>query len=153
MHEYMMDFYNPFDYPPQTTHIYRLPIQSFEMMLQAVSACIFMYFLATNHKFNNRALSTLGIESCYSNLSIIEITGSGYPKSYQVLKLISILQEYNTAKYDPTKLFTIDKRCGVPYPVRLMEQLGLQDESDNGASTSLFCSHSFDRIPCLGKKR
>ena len=66
-------------------------------------------------------------------------------------KLISILQEYNTAKHVPTKLFTIDKRHGVPYPVRLMEQLGSQDESDNGASTSLFHSHSFDEIPHLCK--
>ena len=45
MHEYMMDLYDPFDYPPPTTHIYHLPIQSFEMLLQAISACIFMYFL------------------------------------------------------------------------------------------------------------
>ena len=88
MHEYLMKFYDPFDYPPPSTHIYRLPTQSFEMMLQAISACIFMYLSSTNHKFNNRALSTLGIESCYSDLSIIEITGSGCPKSYQVPKLI-----------------------------------------------------------------
>ena len=110
MHEYMMNFYDPFDYPPPSTHIYHLPIQSFEMMLQAISAHIFMYLFATNHKLNNSALSTLGIESCYSDLSIIEITCSHCPKSYQVPKLISILQEYNTAKHDPTKLFTKDKR-------------------------------------------
>ena len=46
----------------------------------------------------------------------------------------------------------MEKRHGVPYPVRLMNQLGSQDESDNGGSTSLFCSHSFDRIPHLNKK-
>ena len=99
------------------------------------------------------ALTILGIESCYSDLSIIKITGSSCLKSYQVPKLISILQEYNTAKYDRTKLFTIDKRCGVPYPVRLMAQLGSQDVSDNGGSTSSLHSHSFDHIPCLGKKK
>ena len=86
------------------------------------------------------------------DLSIIEITGLGCPKSFQVPKLISILQEYNTAKHDPTKLFTIDRRCGIPYPVRLMEQLGSQDESDSGVSTSLFHIHRFDQIPRLGKK-
>ena len=122
MHEYMLDFYDPFDYPPPTTHIYHLPIKSFEMLLQTISAWIFMYIFTTNHKFNNRALSTVGMESCYSDLSILEITGSGCPKSYQVPKLISILQEYNTAKHDPTKLFTMDKRQGASYPVRLMEQ-------------------------------
>ena len=47
----------------------------------------------------------------------------------------------------------MDNIRGVPYPVRLMEQLGSQDESDNGGSTSLFHSHSFDHIPCLNKKR
>ena len=50
------------------------------------------------------------------------------------------------------KLFTIDKRRGVPHPVRLMEQLGSQDESDSSVSTSLFHSHSFDQIPWSGKK-
>ena len=34
-----------------------------------------------------------------------------------------------------------------------MEQLESQDESDNGVSTSLFHSHSFDRILHLGQKR
>ena len=58
IHEYMMNFYDPFGYPPPSTHIYHLPIQSFEIMLQAISAHIFMYLFATNHKFNNRALST-----------------------------------------------------------------------------------------------
>ena len=50
-----------------------------------------MYIFAKDHRFNNRALSTLGIESCYSDVSIIEITGSGCNKSYQVPKLVSIL--------------------------------------------------------------
>ena len=84
------------------------------MLLQAISAHTFMYLFATNHKFNNRALSTLGIERCYSDLSIIEITGSGCPKSYQVPKLISILKEYNTVKHDTTKLFPMDKRRVFP---------------------------------------
>ena len=142
MHDYMMEFYDPEQFPPPSTHIYRLPIQSFEMLLQAISARIFMFIFAKDHRFNNRALSTLGIESCYSDVSIIEITGSGCPKSYQVPKLVSILQEYNTAKHGQTKLFTMDKRREVPYPTRLMEQMSTDVESDDESNTSIFRTHS-----------
>ena len=46
MHEYLMHFYDPEQFPPPSTHIYRLPIQSFEMTLQTISARIFMYIFA-----------------------------------------------------------------------------------------------------------
>ena len=98
--------------PPPSTHIYNLPIQTFEMIMQATSMWIALYLLSEKHKFNNRAISTGRVESTFSDLSIVEITGTGCPKAYQIPKLMSILVEYNTAKHDPTKLFKMDKCRG-----------------------------------------
>ena len=102
MHSYLTTFYDERTYQPPTTHIYGLPLQTFEMLLQATSLCIALYTLSSKHTFNHRAISTGGIESSFADLSIIEITGTGYPKAYQIPKLMSILVEYNTAKHDPT---------------------------------------------------
>ena len=53
MNNYMNQFYDVFDYPPPSTHIYNLPIQTFEMIMQATSMCIALYLLSDKHKFNN----------------------------------------------------------------------------------------------------
>ena len=121
MHNYLTTFYDDCTYPPPTTHIYGLPLQTFEMLLQATSLHIALYTLSSKHIFNHRAISTGEIESSFADLSIIEITGTGCPKAYQIPKLMSILVEYNTAKHDPTKLFKMDNRKGVPYKSSVLD--------------------------------
>ena len=81
-------------------------------------------------------------------LSVVELSGSGCPKAYQIPKLMSIFVEYNIAKHDPTKLFTMDKRHCVPYPVYLADEFS-SSESDGelNSSQNTFHEHSFDRIP------
>ena len=59
MHDYMLQFYDLSEFPPPSTHIYNLPIQTFEMILQSISMRIACYLLSSAHTFNNRALSTL----------------------------------------------------------------------------------------------
>ena len=131
MHNYLTTFYDARTYPPPTTHIYGLPLQTFEMLLQATSLCIALYTLSSKHTFNHRAISTGGIESSFADLSIVEITGMGCPKVYQIPKLMSILVEYNTAKHNPTKLFKMDNRKGVPYKSSLLDiEKNLSDENE-----------------------
>ena len=131
MHNYFTTFYDEHTYPPPTTHIYELPFQTFEMLLQATSLCIALYTLSSKHTFNHRAILTGGIESSFADLSIIEITGMGCPKAYQIPKLMSILVEYNTAKHDPTKLFKMDNRKGVPYKSSVLDiEKKLSDENE-----------------------
>ena len=61
---------------------------------------------------------------------------------------MSILVEYNIAKHDPTKLFTMDKCRGVPYPVHFIDQFSSSDSEDtNNNSSDTFHEHSFDHIP------
>ena len=103
--------------------------------------------------FNNRAILPLEIESCFSDLSVVELSGSGCPKAYQIPKLISIFVEYNIAKHDPTKLFTMDKRHGAPYPVHIADEFSSSESDGELNSSQNTChKHSFDRIPRFGHK-
>ena len=111
------------------------------------------YQLAYKRTFNNRALSTLAIEICFSDLSVVELSGSGCPKAYQIPKLMSILVEYNIAMHDPTKLFTMDKHGGPPYPVHVLDQFSTCDSEDTNNNSSVkFHEHSFDCIPRICHK-
>ena len=66
---------------------------------------------------------------------------------------MSILQEYNIAKHDPTKLFTMDKCRGAPYPVHVIDKFSSSDSGDtNNNSSVTFCEHSFDHIPRICHK-
>ena len=69
MQKYMLQFYDPKNYPPPSTHIYGLPLPTFEMLLQSTSIRIALYLVLEFHTFNHRAISTRGIESSFSDLS------------------------------------------------------------------------------------
>ena len=84
-------------------------------------------------------------------MSIVEITGTGCPKAYQFPKLMSILVEYNTAKHDPTKLFKMDKHRGEPYITSVLDIPSSSEDSDDN-TMNFFQTHSFNRIPHIGKK-
>ena len=151
MHDYLMQFYSPNQYPPPSTHVYNLPLPTFEMLLQATSCRFQLYGLTAQHKFNARSISSLGAESYYSDITAIDTSGATCPKAHRIPKIKSIIVEYNTARHDPTKLFNMDKRRGAPYPSR-----PLDPQADSGSSedeSSNFRSHSFDRIPRKFMKR
>ena len=82
----------------------------------------------------------------------------GCPKAYQIPKLMSILVEYNTAKHNPTKLFKMDRRRGVPYKSTVLD-IGkdLSDEnvidSDGNVVPNYYRTHTFDKTICIGEKR
>ena len=88
MQKYMLQFYDPKNYPPPSTHIYGLPLPTFEMLLQSTSIRIALYLVLEFHTFNHKAICTRGIESSFSDLSIVDITGTSCPKAYQIPKLM-----------------------------------------------------------------
>ena len=76
------------------------------------------------------------------------MSGTGCPKVYQIPKLMSILVEYIIAKHDPTKLFTMDKCRGAPYPVHIIDEFSSSEsENRDDNSSQIFHEHSFDCIP------
>ena len=77
----MLQFYDPKNYPPPSTHICGLPLPTFKMLLQSTSIRIALNLLSEFHTFNHRSISTAGIESSFLDLSIVDITGTLCPQS------------------------------------------------------------------------
>ena len=73
------------------------------------------------------------------------------PNASQIPKLMSILVEYNTAKHDPTQLFKMDRCQGESCITSVLDIHSSSEDSDDNSS-NVFQSHSFNRIPCIGKK-
>ena len=151
MHNYLMKFYSPEQYPPPGTHIYNMPTPTFEMLLQSISCRIQLYKLTETHRYNARSISSLGAESYYSDITAIDTSGATCPKAHRIPKIKAIIVEYNNARHDPTKLFNMDKRRGAPYPARLMEKATNDISTDEDAH--VFQTHSFDRFPRQYGKR
>ena len=113
------------------------------MLLQSTGIRISLCMLSEFHTFNHRSISTWAIESSYSDLSIADIIGTGCPRVYNILNLMSMLVEYNTAKHDPTKLFKMDSCRGGPYITHLLDtpSNNLDSNSTGDSNISIFKSH------------
>ena len=64
MHNFLMEQVNLAEFPP-STHVKGIPIITFEGLLQGTSTRMMLYHFAKLGTFNNRAISTLGIESFF----------------------------------------------------------------------------------------
>ena len=117
-------------------------------MLHCISTRFSLYTLADRRTYNTRALSTLAIESFFSDLSKFEFSGLGAPKSTDIPKLISHIVHVNTTKHDPKRGFEFTTSTRDNYPCYIME---LAD--DNTEENQLFRNHPFDKYPGLKKKK
>ena len=57
------------DYLPSTTHVQGIPVKTFEALLHTISTHFSLYSLASGNSYNTRAISTLAIESFFSDLA------------------------------------------------------------------------------------
>ena len=96
------------DYPCPTTHIKGIPIIVYEGILQGISTRILLYSLSKSGMYNNRSISTLGIENFFSSLSKADFTMTRCPKSMQIHKIMPVMMQYNTHRHDPDKIFKMD---------------------------------------------
>ena len=115
----------------------------YEGILQGISTRILLYKLACNITFNNRAISTLAIESFFAVLSKAGFTMMGCPQATQIYRNLPIMMQYNSYKHDPEKKFCMDSRQGTPYPHYDLEArvtIPQPAQSDD----IQFKSHSFD---------
>ena len=116
MHKFPTKNVNFDEYPPPSTHVKGIPIVTYEGILQGISTRILLYKLAWNLTFNNRAISTLAIESFFASLSKADFTMMGCPKATQIHRILPIMMQYNSYKHDLDKKFDMDSRQGSPYP-------------------------------------
>ena len=138
MYCYLIGKCNICDYPPPTTHVEGIPIRTFEALLHTISTRFSLYAISSKNSYNTRAISTLVVESFFSDLSCFEFSGLGAPKAVDIPKLISHVVHINTTKHDPNRGFQLMTSTRDNYPVYLMEQQSSDDKN------SLFQMNLFD---------
>ena len=90
-------------YPPSSTYIKGIPIVTYESILQNISLHIAMYKYAKNNSYNQRAISTLPVENFFGDLTAMEFSGLGCPKSTDIMRLMAHVIQLNHHRLDPTR--------------------------------------------------
>ena len=137
-YEYFLQHLSLNDYPPPTTHVGRIPIKTYEALLHSISMKFSLFQLSSNACYNSRAISTLAVESFFSDLLQFEFGGLGAPKAVDIPKLISHVIHINTTKHDPEHGFEFVTMTRDNYPVCLME------ENNDDIPGTILKNHSFD---------
>ena len=137
-YEYFLQHLSLKDYPPPTTHVGGIPIKTYEALLHSISTRFSLFQLSSNECYNSRAISTVAVESFFSDLSRFEFGGLGAPKAVNIPKLISHVVYINTTKHDPEGRFEFVTMTRDNYPVYLMEQ------NNDYIPGTMLKNHSFD---------
>ena len=103
MHNYLMKFYNPEEFPMNTSYVANLPATTFQSIMQNISTRIHLYHFSKFCTYNHRSVSTLAVESLFSDLTTLASNTNGVPLAANILKHISRMTLLNSAKNDPTK--------------------------------------------------
>ena len=67
MYEYLSSLMCLNHYPPVKTHICGIPIRTYEALMQSISTRFSLFHLSSTHSYNARAISTLAVESFFSD--------------------------------------------------------------------------------------
>ena len=116
MYEYLCSLMYMNHYPPMKTHICGIPIRTYEALMQSISTRFTLFHLSDTHSYNARAISTLAVESFFSDLNRFEFSGLGAPKSVDIPKLITHIVHVNTTKHDPKRGFEFTTSTRDNYP-------------------------------------
>ena len=144
MYEYMIGKCNLSDYPPPGSHIEGIPIKTYEALLHSISTRFSLFGLSSKQKYNTRSISTLAVESFFSDLTRYEFSGLGAPKAVDIPKLLSHVVHINTLKHNPDRGFEFTTSTRDNYPTILLENE--TDITNDGP----FCSSNFE-VPSLKK--
>ena len=140
------------DFPPKTTHIAGIPILTFEAILHCTSTRFSLYHQAERNMYNTRSISTLAIESFFSDLTRFEFSGSGNPKAVDIPKLVSHVVHINSTKHDPERGFEFTTSTRDNYPVHVMSQSEFGEDDGNESNSAR--NHAFDYpVPHTRKKK
>ena len=95
INNYLFRFYDPQHFPVSLMHICGLPSTTFQGILQNISTRIQLYRLSQNNTYNQQSVSTLAVESFFSDLSI--------PMAANLPRYLAWMSQLNKIKDDPTK--------------------------------------------------
>ena len=143
MYDYLVSMMEFSHYPPLKTHVGGIPIRTYEALLHCISSRFTLFTLSSTKSYNSRAISTLAVESFFSDLSRFEFSGLGAPKSVDIPKLITHIVNINASKHNPNRGFEFTTSTRDNYPCYLMENI------DSPTTEPIFGTHAFD----LDRKR
>ena len=103
INNYLFRFYDLQHFPVSLMHICGLPSTTFQGILQNISTRIQLYTLSQNNTYNQRSVSTLAVESFFSDLSQVAHTTSGIPMAANVPRYLARMSQLNKIKDDPKK--------------------------------------------------
>ena len=103
MHNFLMEFYKPEFFPMNTSYVDNLPSTTFQSIMQNISTRIHLYHLSKAKTYNHRSVSTLAVESLFSDLGSLSANTNGVPMAANIPKHISRMTLLNVAKNDPSK--------------------------------------------------
>ena len=147
MYSFMLSKCEICKYPPPTTDVQGIPIKTYEAILHTISTRFSLYSISKSKSYNTRAVSTLAVESFFSDLTRYEFSGLGAPKLVDIPKLISHVVHINATKHNPYRGFEFTTSTRDNYPVYLMES----DEENR--NNSIFQNNLFDKKSNNGKKK
>ena len=109
MNNYMLSFYDSSHFPINTTHVKGLLSTTFQAILQNISTRIQLYTLSAEKTYNQRAISTLAVESMFSSLSTLCQNSSGIPLAAKIPQYISKMMQFTTIQQNPNKYVNLQK--------------------------------------------
>ena len=138
MYIYMLSKHTFSTYPPPKNYIGGVPMKTFEAVFHCISMRFSLFCMSSTHSYNTRSISTLAVESFFSNLARYEFSGLGALKAVDIPKLISHIVHLNTTKHDSKRGFEYTTSTRDNYPVYLLES-DIRNSNNN-----IFGSTAFD---------
>ena len=103
MHDFLMEFYLPEYFPMNTSYVHNLPATTFQSIMQSISTRIHLYHVSKAKTYNHRSVSTLAVESLFSDLGTLAANTNGVPIAANIPKHISRMTLLNATKNDTSK--------------------------------------------------
>ena len=101
--------------PPPINYVKGMPVPTYEALMQGITTRLQLFSL-TNKPINQRAVSTVGIESFFSDLTHMEFSGLGCPKAVDIPHLITHVTKLNSIKHDLQCGFSFNTTNRGAYP-------------------------------------
>ena len=107
--------------PPLGRYVQGMPIQTYESIMQGISMRMQIFALSPT-PVNQRSISTLSIESFFSELTNMEFSGLGCPKAVDIPRLISHVTELNNIRHELDRGFSFHTTNRAAYPYHTLER-------------------------------
>ena len=106
--------------PPPFGYIKGMPIPTYEALMQGITTRL-QIFQLSNMPINQWSISTIGIESFFSELTAMEFSSLRCPKAVDIPRLILHVTELNSIWHDTNRGFVFSTTSRGVYPYGTLE--------------------------------